>query len=61
MNKYFTLMMVLIVGTFLVACGKKGGVEPLEDSKYPRTYPKPPEPDTLSSKKPETKGCCEDE
>jgi len=39
MVRYFILMMA---GIFLAACGKKGPVEPLEPSEYPRTYPKPP-------------------
>jgi hypothetical protein len=33
--------MLIVVGIFLNACGKKGPVEPLEPSEYPRIYPKP--------------------
>jgi predicted small lipoprotein YifL len=36
---YFILV---IMSIFLNACGKKGPVESLELSDYPRTYPKPP-------------------
>lgn len=38
MVQYFILIVLSIA---LSACGKKGPVEPLEPSKYPRTYPKP--------------------
>jgi len=31
----------LLLSLLLVACGKKGPVEPLEPSDYPHTYPKP--------------------
>lgn len=47
MVQYFIL---IVVGIFLIGCGKKGPVEPLEPSEYPRTYPKPP-PDLSSQKK----------
>jgi hypothetical protein len=33
---------LIVLGICLNACGKKGPVEPLEPSEYPRTYPKPP-------------------
>ena len=34
---------ILIMASILLsACGKKGPVESLEPSDYPRTYPKPP-------------------
>lgn len=47
---------VLLVASFLVgSCGKKGPIEPLEESKYPRTYPKPPIADQPSQKKPKQK------
>lgn len=47
---------VLVVASLLVgSCGKKGPVEPLEESKYPRIYPKPPTPDHFSQKKPKQK------
>jgi len=36
---------IILISFGLAACGKKGGVEPLENSDYPRTYPKPPPPD----------------
>lgn len=43
---------IVIVTCFLVSsCGKKGPVEPLEPGDYPRTYPKPPVPDSASMKK----------
>lgn len=52
---------VLIFASFLLgACGKKGPVEPLEPSEYPRTYPKPPSPDLFPSKEPKKKDCCDD-
>ncbi|MGV8948599.1 MAG: hypothetical protein ACOH2E_04440 [Candidatus Paracaedibacter sp.] len=44
---YFILIGVSL---FLSACGKKGPVESLEPSDYPRTYPKPP-PDLTPQKK----------
>ncbi len=43
MVQYFIIIMVSI---FLMGCGKKGPVESLEPSEYPRTYPKPPPPDS---------------
>lgn len=51
MVRYFILIMV---GIFLNACGKKGPLEPLEPSEYPCTYPKP-SPDLNSGKKVEKK------
>ena len=43
----------VILGAILLAsCGKKGPVEPLEASNYPRTYPKPPDIDEQKKKKP---------
>jgi predicted small lipoprotein YifL len=38
MVRYFIL---IVASIFLNACGKKGPVESLEPSDYPRTYPKP--------------------
>ncbi len=40
--KYLITQVVLVmICTLLSACGKKGPVESLEPSDYPRTYPKP--------------------
>jgi len=38
MGPYFIL---IVLGVALSSCGKKGPVESLEPSAYPRTYPKP--------------------
>lgn len=57
MNPYFMLIMVCL---FLSACGKKGPVEPLEPSDYPRTYPKPVDQGPFPPKKQSQKGCCDD-
>ena len=48
----FPYSLLIVVCILISACGKKGPVEPLEKSDYPRTYPKPPEPDSVSLKKP---------
>jgi hypothetical protein len=43
---------VIFAAIFLTSCGKKGPVEPLETSNYPRTYPKPPDSDGQQKQKP---------
>lgn len=43
-------LMFIIVCTLLSACGKKGPLEPLEESEYPRTYPKPSQQDSFPLK-----------
>lgn len=48
-------LILLIVSLLISSCGKKGPVEPLEESKYPRTYPKPPPQDQFPQKKPRQK------
>lgn len=42
---------VILVAILLVSCGKKGPVEPLEASNYPRTYPKSPDVDGQKKQK----------
>jgi predicted small lipoprotein YifL len=37
--------MLIMACLLLNSCGKKGPLEPLEKSDYPRTYPKPIEED----------------
>ncbi|MBX9804772.1 MAG: hypothetical protein K2Y18_03335 [Alphaproteobacteria bacterium] len=58
----YQCFVVMIVGLLLGACGKKGPLEQLESSEYPRTYPKPPSPDTFPVnnllKKQNIKDCC---
>lgn len=49
MAQYFILM---VLGIALSACGKKGPVESLEPSKYPRTYPKPSSSLNIQKKEP---------
>lgn len=34
-------LMLVMVCALLSGCGKKGPLEPVETSDYPRTYPKP--------------------
>jgi predicted small lipoprotein YifL len=48
----FQCLLLLMTCILVSSCGKKGPVEPLEPSDYPRTYPKPPEPEFASMKKP---------
>jgi len=48
MFQYIVLMMVCLL---MSSCGKKGAVEPLEQSDYPRPYPKPQKPEPLIMKK----------
>ncbi|MCE3230149.1 MAG: hypothetical protein K0R52_77 [Alphaproteobacteria bacterium] len=54
-------VMVIMVCSLLGACGKKGPTEPLEQSDYPRTYPKPSGQEPFPPKKPAEKGCCCDD
>ena len=41
MTKKVLVILLLISAVSLAACGKHGNPEPLEDSPYKRTYPKP--------------------
>ncbi len=61
MKSRIQYFMVLIISLFLVGCGKKGPVEPLEPSAYPRPYPQPFENDVPSQKEkvPESGCCCD--
>lgn len=47
MVQYF---IIITLSLSLMGCGKKGPVESLEPSEYPRTYPKPPPPDSYDLK-----------
>ena len=48
------LYLLLLVCPLLAGCGKKSAVEPVEESAYPRSYPKPAQFDFPNPKKPET-------
>lgn len=43
---------LIVASTFIVACGKKGPVEPLEKSDYPRNYPRTSNPTSTPLEKP---------
>jgi hypothetical protein len=54
------VFLIVIVGILLSACGRKGPVQPLEESTFPHTYPKPLKQSSFPIKKPERKDCCDD-